>query len=116
MDVILSRGSWHQMEEFAEVERIIPSYLDRSCDENHDGIRIGRGLDIRGLHEVSHCPDGSEFFDDGGGASDLLPLEGEHRLFILIWFVRWKMAKEGVVSAVYGKKRDFPTHTTTTPE
>jgi hypothetical protein len=63
------------MEEFTEVERIIPSYLDSSGDENYDGIRIGRGLDIRGLDGVSDCPERSEFFDDGGGAPDLLPLE-----------------------------------------
>ena len=72
------------MEEFAKVERIIPTDLDRAGNEDDDGIRIGGGLDVRGLDGVRDAPDGAELLDDGGGAPNLLPLEGKHRLFILL--------------------------------
>ncbi|KAL7553140.1 hypothetical protein ACHAWF_016405 [Thalassiosira exigua] len=73
------------MKELAEVQRIVAPDLDRPRDEDNDRVRIRRRLDVGRFDAVTDLSDGFELVHDGGGALDLLPLEGEHGLIVLRW-------------------------------
>ena len=85
VDVILTRARAHEVEELAEVQRVVPPDLYGTRDEYHDGVAARRRLDVRRLHRVLHLPDLLELLDYVSRALELVPLERHHGLIILIF-------------------------------
>ena len=75
------------------IGRVGIANADDARDENQNGRRRMTGLHVGRAHVVLDRPEALEFFDNAGGALELLPLKGEHRIvrlniyIVIIWLV-----------------------------
>jgi hypothetical protein len=68
----------HELEQLAEVQRVVAPDPDRARHEDEDAARGGAGLDVGRRHRVDDLPHPSQLLQDGVAALELLPLERHH--------------------------------------
>lgn len=78
MHVVRAGRGGHELEQLAEVQRVVAPDPDRSRHEDEDAARGGAGLDVGRRHRVDDLPDRSQLLEDGVAALELLPLERHH--------------------------------------
>lgn len=86
VDVVLSGGGAHQLEQLAVVERVggVLANLDAARHEDEDGVGLDGRLHVGGLDGVLDGPQTAELADNVLRALELLALKGHHRAGLLL--------------------------------
>ena len=77
--VVLPRPVADELKHFTKMERIVTTNLNRSRDENQNGIALTRRLNVGRRDFMSDLSNTAQFFPNGVGTLKLLSFKRHHR-------------------------------------